>query len=499
MPDAMRSDFGKIPMITRFRPYYLIFAAFLQILHFFTNAAAQAVDVLIEIRPENPQVARVTGRLANAEKVRDLSFVRSIAGIQGLGERISDLKLIDARNIVINYKSPVPGEYVSDSAFASWSYSVDLSARKEAAAAAHVSWISGGRGMLMFNDILPLFGAGQPVTGKVQITLPKGWRVSENLGDIITSDDLHNEVAAIGTDLRTLSVNTEETAISLNIDDSWLFTGEEAVEFVRAIHTKTSEIFGGPAAKAININILRFPQNMANGQWQAETRGRSVTIISSDMPFRTQSLQRLHEQLRHEIFHLWIPNRVNLSGKYDWFYEGFALYSSLKLAVAENRIRFEDFLDTLSRAYAIDTRQTQRLSLIHASNSRWAGNETYLYARGMFVAFLCDLAVLSTSKTKRSINDLVREVYTKHKFPAPRGEGTDAILKLMRSRLELLPVVEKYVESAGKFELLNELATAGLELSNGLRVTSKLNRKQKDILDALGYNNWRRLSLGPIK
>src|SRR5207245_2243287 len=117
--------------------------------------------------------------------------------------------------------------------------------------------------------------------------------------------------------------------------------------------------------------ILKFPRTSGPGSWEADTRGSSVTIISSDTPFKSQSLQQLHEQLRHEIFHLWIPNGVNLSGNYDWFYEGFALYQALKSGITMNRIRFEDFLDTISRAYNIDNAAEHKLSLVEASRNRW--------------------------------------------------------------------------------------------------------------------------------
>ena len=173
---------------------------------------------------------------------------------------------------------------------------------------------------------------------------------------------------------------------------------------------------------------MKFPSRCSVGTWEADTRGSTITIVSSDMPFKTQSLQRLHEQLRHEIFHLWIPNGVNLSGNYDWFYEGFALYQSLKVGVAVNRIRFEDMLDTLSRAYNIDSMQSQKLSLIDASKNRWNGSNTQVYARGMLVAFLCDLALLEKSKGKLSTDDLLRDLYEAHRPTAPRQDGNAAVL-----------------------------------------------------------------------
>ena len=487
-------------MLIRSRTFYLIFPAFFLTLHFFTNAAAQEIQAKIEVRAGDPTSVYVSGMFARPDKSRNLSFVRSVAGFASLGERVRNLKLADAAGRNIDHQSAVSGEYVSGALFTSWSYTVDVSPRKEAAAAAHISWVSSGHGLLMFSDLLPLVADGRNVSGKVVIVLPQGWQQLQNrLDGIVTSDDIFSEVASIGKDVRYRMVHNGGTAISICFAGDWLFTGDEAVSFARDIYARAIGNFGAPAAKEVHINIFKFPQNVPHGQWQAETRGRSVTIVSSDMAFKTQSLQRLHEQLRHEIFHLWIPNAVDLSGKYDWFYEGFALYSSLKTAVAMNQIRFDDFLDTLSRAFSIDTRQTNRISLIDTSNSRWNGNDTYLYARGMFVAFLCDVAMLNASKSKLSVNDLLREVYTKHKFPAPRTEGTAAILSIMRSRPELLPLIDKYVSGGNKFEVAADVDPAGLEMSKGLHVKDKLGGKQKDLLDALGYNNWRRLSPGPIR
>jgi predicted metalloprotease with PDZ domain len=228
-------------------------------------------------------------------------------------------------------------------------------------------------------------------------------------------------------------------------------------------------------------------------------RGANITIFSAEMPFKTQSVQRLHEQLRHEIFHLWMPNNLNLSGNYDWFYEGFALYQSLRTGVAVNRLRFEDFLDTLARAHSIDTLQTQRVSLVEASKNRWNGANTQIYARGMLVAFLCDIAVLDKSKGKNSLSDILRQIYQKHSYPNARSEGNTAVLSVLRERAELRPIVEKYVDGTENIVWKTDLGAVGIEsaeenFQTKLKVTAKPNGRQKDLLNELGYNNWRKLS-----
>jgi predicted metalloprotease with PDZ domain len=169
------------------------------------------------------------------------------------------------------------------------------------------------------------------------------------------------------------------------------------------------------------------------------------------------------------------------------------------MAVEANQIRFEDMLDTLSRAYAMDNRQRERVSLIDASKKRWTGSDTDVYARGMLVAFLCDLTMLENSKAKRPIADLLREIYERHRTPNLRLDGNNATLALLRSSKGLAPIVTRYIEGNEKIDWHPLLRAAGLEAEdNGrpinLRVAARPSGRQKDLLNKLGYNSWRKLS-----
>jgi Predicted protease with the C-terminal PDZ domain len=287
--------------------------------------------------------------------------------------------------------------------------------------------------------------------------------------------------------------------LKLIISDQWQFADSDAADITREIYSGYRKLFGADPTSTAQITVLKFPQTVQPGMWEADTRGSSVTIVSADMPFKTQSIQRLHEQLRHEIFHLWLPNGVNLSGNYDWFYEGFALYTALKSGVAVNRIRFDDFLDTLSRAYNIDNISGSGASLIDASKSRWSGANTQIYARGMLVAFLCDLALLERSKGKRDVNDLLRKIYDDYRYPKPRQDGNLAVLNALQSYPELAGISKRYIKGAEKLDWHEELVAAGIEsreenYTTFLQVTAKPNGRQKDLLNKLGYNNWQKLT-----
>lgn len=456
-----------------------------------STASAQSIDLTIRITESRGSLVQIEGKMLD-QKTRNLSFVRSVGGFDKLGERISAMVLKDSAGKIISYRSPIPGEFVSDSEITEFSYLIDLSPRKEQNAAAHVSWLANGVGALMPDDLFPRPGNGYSGQVEMQFSLPDGWMVNAETIPL-SAVAVRDAVFFVGKGLQRSSVSVASSRIEIIKQGEWQFSDKDLEDAVTEIAHEYRRMFEN-APDRFTVGILKFPNSGQSGQWQAETRGRNITIVSSDMAFRTQSIQRLHEQLRHEMFHLWIPNGVNLSGNYDWFYEGFALYQSLKTAVALNRIRFEDFLDTLSRAQAIDARQTNRLSLIDASKKRWNGADTYIYARGMVTAFLIDLVLLGNSKGRLSITDVLHEVYEKHRVPNPHMDGTEAVLNILNRHSDLRSIVEGYIKGSGIIEWDTELAHAGLESKNGLSVMTKLTGRQKQLLDRLGYNNWRRLS-----
>lgn len=489
-------------MSKQFRIILLFLLAFLHILHSFNNSLAQDLDVSIKVNSLSPASVTVQGKFkSRIPPAKNLSILSEFAGIQDLAARVSGISLEDLRGSVVAYKQFIPSEFVAEREFAGWNYSMALAPLKNRSSAAHTSWVTGSEGILFLHDLLPRIPEKYgKVSARIRLELPAGWMVAgENPGTTnYDIPDIGRAVFFIGTNQRERNVKVGKFGISIAISGAWNFTDDEVEQFVREIYSQHREVFGSDPIANAQIDLLRFPQSVTPGNWEADTRGSTVTIVSSDMPFKTQSLQRLHEQLRHEIFHLWLPNGVNLSGNYDWFYEGFALYQSLKMGVALNRLRFEDFLDTLSRAHSIDSLQSQRTSLLAASTGRWQGANTQVYARGMVVAFLVDVAMLKRSKGKRSVSDIIREVYESHRPPDPEEDGSGAVLKLLRSRTELAGIVDRYIEGKEAVVWQADLRAAGIESTEQnsnttLRVTAKLSGSQRDLLEKLGYNNWRSL------
>jgi len=69
----------------------------------------------------------------------------------------------------------------------------------------------------------------------------------------------------------------------------------------------------------------------------------------------------------------------------------------------------------------------------------------------------------------------------------------------LQTREELRPIIEKYIKGSENIVWQTDLEWFGIEsaeenFQTKLKVKAKLNNRQKDLLDKLGYNNWRKLS-----
>ncbi|MEP6850686.1 MAG: hypothetical protein ABI999_17650 [Acidobacteriota bacterium] len=481
-------------------------ATFLLILQLFNNSSAQKISATIFL-DANAKKAFVDGKIHDinvSETPRNLAFLKDYAAIDNLGERIADLALMDGDGREVGFRKLIPGEFLAEKPFVSGRYAVDLTPRKDPAASSHVSWIRDDSALIFLGDLLPQFSSNGPVGVDVQFKLPTGWEIyttEKDLGGL--SFQVANATGAVfvaGKGMRNQTINSANPAIKLFTSGDWQFTDEDAAGMVGEIFASYRRVFGADPATGMAVVLLKFPVAVNNGSWEADTRGSTVSIVSSDMPFKTQALQRLHEQLRHEMFHLWIPNGIHLTGRYDWFYEGFALYFSLKNGVLLNRIRFDDLLDTLSRAYTIDRAQDPRMSLIDASLARWRGGNIIVYARGLITAFLCDVALLNSSGRKADVSVVLREIFNKYRNTKELVDGTEAVLKVLASHPELIPIIDKYIKGNSSIDWTDDLQKAGIlsEEKNyvtALRTVEKPDGRQREILDRLGYNSWRKVGI----
>lgn len=461
---------------------------------------AQDVEIRIKILPDSQ--VRIEGKFLdpqNPKLTAAISFLHGYADVDELGERVENLELSNESGAKIEVKKLAAGEYQASQIPVDFAYDVKINVPHNPASAAHISWLTEDRGLLMLNDLLPQWKG--KTSGRIIFDIPDGWKITSGAAktgaNTFAADDLEKAIFLVGKDQREKVVRVDKTNLNLAIAGEWQFSDDEALQMADSILTEYKKMFGGIPTTRAQIFLLPFSQTTNPDRWRAETRGQTTTIISGALPIKREALQRLHEQLRHEIFHFWIPNAVNLSGNYDWFYEGFTIYQALRTGVELNQIRFEDYLNTLSSAF--NSAKDQNISLVEMSNKRWTGTNNSVYAKGMIVAFFCDLAMLDQSKGKHSVTEIFQKLYQKyHVSNAVQTNGSTAVIEILKDYPELNPLIKKYIEGAEKIELPNELKSFGIEKSaNGgfvqLKVSAQLSKRQKDLLDKLGYNQWRKL------
>ncbi len=468
------------------------------------NITAQEIEAKIKIISANR--ISIEGRILAENSTlasKDISFLQNIADVTELGERIEDFRAFRKDGSALEVKKLISGEFQTAEISNSWQYEIKTEVSKKITDSAHISWLSGDLGLLMLGDLLPRFS--KTVSAKVTFELPKNWKITSsetNIGDkVFNLKNIEDAVFLVGENWREKTIQIDKTTLNFALAGDWKFSDDEASEMARSILMEHKSILKEMPISKVQIILSPFPQENSNPErWRAETRGATVTIMSGTLPFKSQAIQRLHEQLRHEIFHLWMPNGLALSGNYDWFYEGFTIYHALRTGVELNQIRFEDFLNTLGRAFEMANimSETQQISLLEAAQKRWVGSSNLVYAKGLVVAFLCEVALLRESKGKRNLKDIFRQVYQKHRVPNQIQDGNLAITSILKSFPELNLIVQNYIEGKSKIEWENDLRTVGIEqekdgFNTRLKVMAKPDGRQKDLLDKLGYNQWRKI------
>ncbi len=469
---------------------YIRILLLLLALQIFTEVRAQGLSVTITVDRER-RAAHIEGEFAEGYQPatdRIVTFRSQVIGDGTLAERISSLQFSTADGVRLPSLPMRPGEFVVQPGYAKWRYSVSLGNRPNRAAA-HASWMSDDAAVLMLDDLLPIFGGNRrQLKTEVSLRSPDGWRAMTSAPSTgngrFSFSNTEGAVIFAGRNFREIPVRAKGGKTALIIDGEWHFTDAEAAAMAGEIYDAYTRKLGTLPTESSVFALLKFPVAENPGVWEAETRGSTVTIVSSDTHFKTQSQQRLHEQFRHEIFHLWFPNASNLTGDYRWFYEGFALYESLKLGVELKRIRFDDLLDTLSRAYTIDRNSRPVGPFSDSVNT----DPTLLYARGMLIAFMTDLKTIRSSGGKRDSTELLKELFARHKGSAASIEANVALQGIIGS-----DAFEKFVLEAQPIDWTNEVTSAGFESSLTrrtfqLRVTPNPDGRQRAILKSLGYN-----------
>ena len=469
---------------------------------------AQQIKVTIQVVPSSARVV-IEGERASTKV---WSFRDSYAGVVGLGNRIERMSLFDRNGAEIAARKVAPGQFESTGAASRFRYEVNLAPPAQASDAARVSWLSAEHGLLMLADLLPVFDsedkrATGPNSVSVRIETPALWAVYSNEEDTPQHEfavpDANRAVFVVGPHLRSSHAIVSNMRFGLVTDGEWAFGDQDALEMASQVLKAHRDVFGAIPAQRGTLILLPFPQPADAGKWSAETRGATVTLLMGKLPMKNSALAELSVPLTHELFHFWVPNALTLTGSYEWFYEGFTIYQAARTGVRLGLLTFQEFLNAIGRSYDAYVLATDRdrWSLLEASQRRWTSGESVVYQKAMLVAFLYDLKVRSLSRGKRSLDDVYRELFRRHRASAGEtvreADGNEAVIAALSRTSGMNAFVDSFVRHPAVIDLAAELAPLGLRVERfGLRsrvaVNEQVTRQQRDLLRELGYNDYRR-------
>lgn len=434
----------------------------------------------------------------------NISFVREAAGtpISKSGDRIVSLEAYAEDGSAVPVKKSAPFQYVAEKAFQRVVVKRTLERPEEITQLVFRSWLAMDEGLLVLSDLLPEQLQSDLA---VRFVLPTGiYSIGAGRGKdgrTFQFRDAGDAVVLVARDPLYGTSTFGTGSLTLASVGQWPISPSEKIGMISGVLRHYQEAFrSAPLGEPFVILVRPPAAEYAPNRWAAQSKGPTLVIASTAAPFGgTGEGQRLHEQLRHELFRLWMPNSVALSGQYAWFYEGFARYESLRMAVGANRIRFEDMLSTLARAYDASSGELFPTSLIEASSRGVPGKEAGFQSKGLLVAFMLDVEMMTASDGRRTSSDLLAEIFSRHRKPARLTDGNEAILELLGLLPELRGVVDPYIRGRQPVKMEAYWEKAGLvaDLKDGVTTlvpSPKPTDAQRKMLDRLSYNTWRKLT-----
>ncbi|MBA3439360.1 MAG: hypothetical protein H0T92_05775 [Pyrinomonadaceae bacterium] len=454
-------------------------------------AEAQSLKARIQIVSLDPPRIRIEGE----QPVSRLSFRDSYAGVMNIAARIENVTFADMSGADVPVRKIASGEYQAARRATTFRYEVRLNPPTPPTDAAHISWLAGEHGLLMLGDLLPKVRTNV----KVSFTLPTNWFV----GSVVREDeagqfditDADEAVFFVGQDLREQRTRIKSTEFKMIAAGKWAFVDEDVLNTASDILKQCREAAGSPPGHQAMLILAPFPQPVPPHRWSAETRGSTVIFLAGQAASKHEALARLSVPLAHELFHLWVPNKLALDGQYDWFYEGFTLYQAMRMSMRLGQLFFHDYLNAMGRAFDgyLSASHREKISLLDASRQRWNGNAALVYNKGMLVAFLYDLTLRQQTKGKRSLDDVYRNLFRRHATESRRTEGNSAVLEALNSESGMREITRRYIENVDVIELEKIITLFGLRAERPgaqtrIAVAEPLDRRQRELLKQFGYD-----------
>jgi len=417
------------------------------------GVGAAAARPSVKISVVSP--AKLKIRIESLATGNEWSFRNAYAGVLGLAERVEQFRAFSPDGLDVGAKKIATGEFRSDVGSTTIEYLVKLPP-PNASDVAHVSWLSGDSGLLMLGDLLPESLSDVAV----EFSLPSGWSAqSTSEADAQGRFDVRQPeetVFLVGRAIRKQTKRLDGGALDCVVDGNWPFKDAIVLNAATKVFKSYLALTQFRLAAKPLVMLAPLPVSTGSVKWRAETRGSSVVLLMDPQATVDNWAGQLGIIFTHELLHLWVPNSLTLKGDYDWFFEGFTLYTALVTALELKFINFNEYQATLARVYDSYLSRPDDLSLIDASERRWTGGGATVYDKGMLVAFLYDLALTRESAGRTRLANQYRQLF--QRWATQPANGNEVIIRLLSSTATGADLVKRYIEGRQELDLKQVLA-----------------------------------------
>jgi predicted metalloprotease with PDZ domain len=326
----------------------------------------------------------------------------------------------------------------------------------------------------------------------IDFDLPAGWQVYSSMtpvGKRYVVNEPDQAVFMIGRELRVTAKKESGTELRLVTQGEWDFSDKDVVTDGLRVLRDYQELTSFKLRLTPTIFIVPF--HLSGSNWKAETRGSTSMVVLNPLALWKNWRAQLAIIFTHELFHLWVPNSLQLTGDYDWFFEGFTSYIALEEALKLRLIRFQEYLNTIGRVYDSYRSIEDDKSLLEASETRWTSKSSAVYDKGMLVAFVYDLLLRRETAGASSLGKQYRQLFAR--FVDEPADANEVIIQMLTSSPATSEFSKSYIESTNRIDLRRFLQPLGIEVNKissriELRVSKELTDDQKKLLRSLGYH-----------
>jgi predicted metalloprotease with PDZ domain len=431
-----------------------------------------------------------------------MRFTDSFAGVEHLSERIFRPRVRDSVGAPIQLEIRGDGLYSfnlpSSGGEISLGYEIHFAKALEPSQYALASNLGGEAGHLMLSDLIPSLcppeGNACVNPLRIRVETPAGWNVATlaaRNGDWLELNDRSSGVIFLGQMRQRVNAR-----IRIAIAGTWPFTDGQVEELAAAIARDQAQQMKGAEEGDFLVTLAPFPIPMTGRRSSGLARGHSIILLFNPGSDPKLALTHYERHLAHEMFHFYLPNAFRVREDFDWFWEGFTRYFALTTLLRIHRLEIKDYLEALAEEYAAYSANGKRgqLSLIAAAPDRFENRDSYeiVYRKGMLVAALYDLELRWQSKGKRSLSDVMRNLYQDY-GRKQREVGNNEVIAELLKQGNFKQFVRDYIEGTREIELATAVGPYGFIIDQGngprprpqLVVAPKLSEHQRELIDGL--------------